>query len=198
MENNYFDKYLRENLENLESDFKPEHWDLFESSLDKLPDPAGEGRSNPSFDEIARQKLSQLEADPTPGHWELMEKMIDADEVSEAAETSIDDLAYSKLAYLQPPYQPAHWKKMARRLNEEIFLRRIIYRYKLAEVALFLLILLTLFQFLPLNKPSTANSSQAQAALVPSVSNSASSQKASEEVDAAQRLSSKATAQKAT
>ncbi|MEO1516051.1 MAG: hypothetical protein AAFV95_13595 [Bacteroidota bacterium] len=194
MENNHFDKYLREKLENLDPGFQPEHWDLFEQSLDKLPDPTGEGRSNLSFDDLARQKLGNLEVEPGMGHWEEMERLIEASE-----ESPIDEIAYNHLHNLQAPYKPEHWNLMLQRLNQEAFLRQIVYRYKLAEVALFLLVLLTFVQYLPVSvAPNLADDQQAPAQYLMSPTDQSADLALQSDVATASVISSAATGESAT
>jgi hypothetical protein len=58
-------------------------------------------------------------------------------------------VAYDKLADLSAPFRAAHWELMAKRLEEEFSLRHKLYKYKVAEIGLMLLLLLTIARYLP-------------------------------------------------
>ena len=77
MESNNFDKLIREKLQNLEANYKPEDWELMEQKL-KIADM----EANPEFEDvlldgIAYGSLENYKAEFDPAHWELMEQKLD-------------------------------------------------------------------------------------------------------------------------
>ncbi len=77
MESNNFDKQIREKLQNLEANYKPEDWELMEQKLN-----GAEVDANPEFEDvildgIAYGTLENYKADFNPTHWELMEQKLD-------------------------------------------------------------------------------------------------------------------------
>jgi hypothetical protein len=57
-----------------------------------------------------------------------------------------------KLRNNNPAYNPAHWRLMAEKIKQEFSLQEKLIRYKIAEIAVMLLVLLTLYQYQPLNE----------------------------------------------
>mgnify|MGYP005666387655 CR=1 FL=1 len=107
------------------------------------------------FDRIIREKMENLNPEYAPETWELLEQKMDASEAGPAVvtdEEAIDELAFSKLHQYETPYNPEDWKTFARRLEEEAASTREVLRYKLVEVSLMLLLLLTLWQYLPVGQ----------------------------------------------
>ena len=77
MESNKFDKQIREKLQNLEAEFKPEDWKLMEQKLD-----GDVAEANPEFEDvlldgIAYGSLENYKAEFDPNHWNLMEQKLD-------------------------------------------------------------------------------------------------------------------------
>ena len=77
MESNNFDKLIREKLQNLEAEYRPEDWELMEQKL-KIADM----EANPEFEDvlldgIAYGSLENYKAEFDPSHWELMEQKLD-------------------------------------------------------------------------------------------------------------------------
>jgi len=152
MENN-FDKHIKDSLENLGEDFSPESWDLLYQKIILDPSMINSQSENGFFDENIREKLNQVETNYDPMHWEAMESHLDhlVDQPN-VEDLEFDGQIYENLKDLRIPFSQAHWTLMSNRLDEEFSIRRKLYKYKVAEVALMLLALFTLFQYLPLNK----------------------------------------------
>ncbi len=77
MESNNFDKQIREKLQNLEVEYKPQDWELMEQKLN-----GAEVDANPEFEDvildgIAYGSLENYKADYQPAHWDLMEQKLD-------------------------------------------------------------------------------------------------------------------------
>ncbi len=114
-----------------------------------------------NFDKHFRDKLQNLKAKYRPEDWELMEQKLDAADAPENLELEdvlIDGMAFGNLENLEAGYNPAHWALMEQKLDDAYSLRRKLYRYKVAEIGLMLLIIFTIIQFLPFQKqkPHTA------------------------------------------
>ncbi len=107
------------------------------------------------FDRIIREKLENLEPEYAPETWDLLEQKMDASEAGPAVvtdEEAIDELAFAKLHQFETPYNSEHWQEFSQRLDKEAASVREVMRYKLVEVSLMLLLLLTLWQYLPVNQ----------------------------------------------
>ena len=77
MENNDFDKHIREKLQNLEAKYRPGDWELMEQKIN-----GAEVDANPEFEDVlldglAYGSLENYKADFDPSHWDLMEKKLD-------------------------------------------------------------------------------------------------------------------------
>ena len=131
-------------MENLEAGYDSATWDKLAHRMDF--------EAQEEVDNLFKDRLGSVEAPLVAGSWEAMEKMIEADEVTEKIETEaqVDSIAYEKLHNLRVPYQSEHWALMVKRLEEEYSLRHILYRYKVAEISLMALLLLTIIRFMPL------------------------------------------------
>lgn len=105
-----------------------------------------------NFDRILEEKLGRLKVDYDPKSWELLEQRLDTELAGtpEVEDNEIDEVIFDKLHRVEAPYDSGHWKLMAARLESEFFLARQILRYKVLEVGLVALLLLTFVQYLPL------------------------------------------------
>lgn len=142
----HFDDTLRDALENLRAKLEPGSWEAFEQHLDHAPvDPTD------LFDEVVSGKLANLPTPNLSGDWAFMEKLIEADEAAEILEkeAKLDNVVYEKIEHFEVPYQPQHWALMAKRLEAEVSIRYKIIRYKVAELALLALFLMTVAKYLP-------------------------------------------------
>ena len=139
----HFDEHIRRTLENLERSYDPGSWAMLEQRLDQA--------AMEEVDDLFKEKLGGLENAIPPSNWAALEQMIEADEATEIIENeaNIDNLAYEKLNNLEVPYTSHHWALMAKRLEEEFSLRHKLYRYKVAEISLMALLLLTVIRFMP-------------------------------------------------
>ena len=108
-----------------------------------------------NFDKQIRDKLQNLKADYRPEDWELMEqKLTDADASvkPEFDDVLLDGMAFSSLENYKADFNPDHWHLMEQKLDGVYPIRRKLYRYKVAEIGLMLLALITIIQFLPFKK----------------------------------------------
>ena len=147
MKGKHLDEHIKKALENLEVSYDPGSWDAFEERLDMASSDVGD-----PLDKLVTERLAGFEVPLQPGGWDEMEQLIEAEETADLIENEafIDNLAYEKLHHMEAPFQHSHWHLMAKRLEEEFSLRHKLYRYKVAEVALMALFLLTIIRFAPL------------------------------------------------
>jgi hypothetical protein len=93
-----------------------------------------------TVDDTVKEALKNLEASYNPQHWQMMEQRLrDLDQ----AETTFDAHIKDNVERLQKSYQSKHWEMMSQRLDEEFSWKSKIVRYKVVEVALMLLLLIT-------------------------------------------------------
>ena len=104
------------------------------------------------FDRIVGEKLGRIKVEYDPESWSLLEQRLDTEMAGtpEVNEQDMDEGVFDKLHNLQRPYNPSHWKQMAARLEQEFSFNRQVIRYKLVELGLVALLLLTIIQYLPL------------------------------------------------
>lgn len=76
MENQYFDRKIKEKLENVTPDFNPGHWDRMQQLLNQESLHPEANEPDP-MDQIVAEKLRNLEARYSASTWELMSKRID-------------------------------------------------------------------------------------------------------------------------
>ena len=142
--NKHIDETLRQKLESLEAGYDPASWDKLAHRMDF--------EAQQEVDDVFKNRLEGMNAAIPTGSWEAMEQLIEADEATEliGKEAQVDSITYDKLHNLRAPYNEQHWALMAKRLEEEYSIRYQIYRFKIAEIALMALLLLTIIRFAPM------------------------------------------------
>jgi hypothetical protein len=103
---------------------------------------------NNDFDKFIKSSLERLETPYDAKSWQQLEEGLDKEE-GYAAHDPVDDIARKHLRKIDTEYRPEYWEQMSKRLDEEYSLLRKIYKYKVIEAGLVLLILFTLINFLP-------------------------------------------------
>lgn len=93
-----------------------------------------------SFDERMKSALENLEVPYEPSTWAALEQRISQAPAADA----VDKAVFSALSHLEAPYQSSHWNILAERMVEQTRLRRRLWASKLAEAAVFLLLLANL------------------------------------------------------
>ncbi len=93
-----------------------------------------------SFDERLKSALENLEVPYEPSTWAALEQRIPQAPVADA----VDKAVFAALNNLEAPYQSSHWNILAERMVEQTRLRRRLWASKLAEAAVFLLLLANL------------------------------------------------------
>ena len=140
------ERKIKEALENLSPEYDPTSWDSLEARMN------AEEILNPSddslIDDLAISSLAGLSV-AAGSDWNLFEDKLEASEAAEIAE--IDQLAYDNLSRFETPYEPSHWAMMLQKIEAELTLRGKLYRYKVGEVALMLLLIFTFINLQPLD-----------------------------------------------
>lgn len=145
---NKFDEHIKDALESLENVPQQADWGDFMEQLEaaEIAD-ASAMDDDAMFDSLVMAGLGGLEVDFDPSSWDALEEKMTSEALMEDAE--FDELARQALHNYEAPYQKSHWEIMAERLEEEFSLRRKLYRYKVLELALMLLFIFTLINYLP-------------------------------------------------
>ncbi|MCB9305777.1 MAG: hypothetical protein H6565_04215 [Lewinellaceae bacterium] len=105
---------------------------------------------NHNFDKRLKSVLDGLEVPYEQGTWAALEQRLNAPFAEEhpAAVDAVDKALYHTLEGLEAPYQSSHWEQLSQQMNRQRYLRRRIRFTKLAEAAIFLLLLVNLNGFL--------------------------------------------------
>ncbi len=183
MEQQPFDKAVKDSLENMNVAFNADHWQQMESLLNNLP-VGDEGAIDAHFDAVIKDKvgaiepplamaawanieaglslaetadaqfdhtitdkIGNLQGNTTP-NWASIEQAL---EIEEVADAEFDAQIYTNLQNLQPTYKVSHWQRLINKLNADYAVREKLYRYKLMEATLMILLLLQFYQYLPNN-----------------------------------------------
>lgn len=159
MNQQHFDKHIREQLEHLSPTMDIGSWDLFVKKLDanevSIPN------QETTFDNIFRDKLSDLSSVTTSaGTWDLFEQKLDIEEAGTPvfADQHLDEVVYTKMHAYRVPYDATTWTTLLHRLRREEAHRWKIAAYKSLELAIIALCLLWGSQIL--SPTQTPNSTQ--------------------------------------
>ncbi|MEM1123203.1 MAG: hypothetical protein AAGJ18_22370, partial [Bacteroidota bacterium] len=181
MEQQSFDKVIKNSLEHLNVPFDAEHWQQMELLLHNLP--VGDVDAiDAHFDQAIKDKISRQQPDLAMTAWKNIEASLtnlenaDADfdavvndkvaalevgvaanwaaieselGLAETADQAFDTEIYTNLKNLNSSYQPSHWERLVAKLNANYAVREKLYRYKLMEATLMILLLLQFYQYLP-------------------------------------------------
>ncbi len=99
------------------------------------------------FDAVVTDKITQPTISPL-SNWD---SIADALDIAEAADADFDKEIYTSLQNLQASPPLNYWQRLANKLNVDSALREKLYRYKLIEATLMILLLLNCYQHLPSN-----------------------------------------------
>lgn len=136
-----FDQEIASSLGTLEES-NPADWNAFADKLDRA-------ENEDTFDDVIAAGL--VGAGLAAGaDWAAFSEKLDA---SEAGDLTTDDNIIDRrargLENLESSYSEENWQLMRERIQEEFSLRRKLIRYKVAETALMVLAIFTLFNYLP-------------------------------------------------
>lgn len=101
------------------------------------------------FDKHIKSSLENLEAPYDPSSWQALESKLDSAFLEEqpAPVEPVDLVVKKSLERMEVPFQPSHWNILQGKLNQVALVRRVRLS-KLAEVAIFLLLLINIEGFL--------------------------------------------------
>jgi len=151
MEQNQFDKKIKESLQRIEVPFNAAPWKSIEQALDAMDVPTPPLAEN-DFDAFISGKLENLSIPAKQPNWERMSAALDEAGMSDA----FDQEVKSKIDTINPIYQPSHWELLAAQLRREKTVKECLFKNKIAELTLFLLLLLNFYQYFP-NFSATAS-----------------------------------------
>lgn len=97
------------------------------------------------LDQTMRAKLGQLNPDMQPGSWDVLADKLEAADRAAAFDRHVGD----KLEGVRVPYRQSSWAVLAARLELQRQRIRAVLHYKAMEISLLLLLLLTVWPYLP-------------------------------------------------
>jgi len=148
-----FDDAIKGAIESTEVAYTPGLWAMMEARIEA--DAELSGATEQVFDESIKNAIGSKEVAYTASAWAMMEAHLDLEEnLVDIEDTDvIDAVSYSNLSNLQVEYDEESWNTLSKKLDKEFsFRRRVLYRYKVLEMALMALFIFTLFNTLPLQK----------------------------------------------
>ncbi|HMG14818.1 MAG TPA: outer membrane beta-barrel protein [Saprospiraceae bacterium] len=126
-----------------------------------------------------KKYFDNLEVPYNPEHWNQMEQRMSIEELSDYTnkeDEAFDNFIKKELVFEEPAFNQMHWEMMAEKLEERSW-RGVVYRYKITEVGLMLLLLFTIwFSILPHEEPiqlTAVNMGSRALPIEPTISNSA-------------------------
>lgn len=135
---------------------------------------------NNTFDEYLQTSLKDIEVPYEPATWALLSNKLDALVAADTADDTtgawMDAPISASLNRLEVPFQSAHWDLMAARLEEAKRMRRRVWMSKIAEAAIFLLLLLNLQTWIG-GRPADGSEERSQYALGPQTGTSTATNK---------------------
>jgi len=122
-----------------------------------------------AFDAAITDKITQPTSLAAP-NWDTIANALD---IAETADADFDKQIYASLQNLQASPPPNYWQRLVNKLNTDFTLREKLYRYKLIEATLMILLLLNFYQYLPSNyvfvPTSTLQKSSLEQAIQPTI-----------------------------
>src|SRR5690606_30917782 len=149
MNNEQFDRILKQKLERIRGEYEPGSWDALDSKLDAERQP-----EDAAFDEAVGDKLSSVNPVYNPAHWELMENALDSD--MPVADEKFDEYLASRLAAVEGAGPGNSWSGLERKRSERQAKIAGIVGMRIVEV----LCLLLLICYWPVSNPSIPNEAE--------------------------------------
>ena len=151
-----FDSNIKENLEELNA-IEMADWDNFLPALE-LDENLEAIEADLVIDNTVKANLVQLEADYDPNTWTTLSDKLNLADVleHEKEDLDLDQVAYDKLLNITVPQQAGDWESFEKDLDKEFVLPfKLLFKYKLAEVAILTSLILIFFQLNPIVNNST-------------------------------------------
>lgn len=149
MNNEQFDRILKQKLERIRGEYEPGSWDALDSKLDAELQP-----EDTVFDEAVGDKLSSVNPVYNQAHWELMENALDSD--MPVADEKFDEYLASRLAAVEGSGPGNSWSGLERKRSERQAKIAGIVGMRIVEV----LCLLLLICYWPVSNPSIPNEAE--------------------------------------
>ena len=150
------DELVKTRLENITPELNPVHWEMMKDAMGA----EGMNVELDPVDELLKSKLENIDYAYNPAHWDVLKDRIDQEALADAQQVDdvlFDASTYGHLSNVEIPYNEEHWKLMKERIDAEFSIRGRMMRYKVAEVALILMIIITAFHYLPIHKKKMKN-----------------------------------------
>ncbi|MEM1124111.1 MAG: hypothetical protein AAGJ18_26980, partial [Bacteroidota bacterium] len=135
----HFDAQVKHKLTQITPIANEAVWDNISSALSDAE------AKDAQFDQLFSEKLTAIKPSAVADWGQLESKLI----LEEGQDIAFDQEVANKLQGLQKPVASSHWQKMVERLNSDFAVRDKLYRYKLWEVTLMILLLLNFYQYFP-------------------------------------------------
>ncbi len=111
-----------------------------------------------NFDRWIKSELDPYEASRPDAAWDQFASRLDQAESQDAENAQFDQALKNKLEQVEAPYEPSHWQHFLQTLERQARQRADMLRLKVVEAALFMLILLTLWNLnAPDYRPDTSH-----------------------------------------
>jgi len=136
----HFDAMVKEKIGNLDEPINPAAWAGIEAGLTNAI------AEDIEFDSTITAKLANPIVGATALNWDKIEQALDLEEIADA---QFDEEIYASLQNLQASPPTNYWQRLVNKLNADFALREKLYRYKLIEATLMILLLLNFYQYLP-------------------------------------------------
>ena len=147
-----FDEIIKNKLNNIDPIYDAATWASLATALSQLD-------TGLNIDELldskAKDILQDIDTSYNASTWDLLENKIQLEEDLSSIEIpeEVDLAAYGSLENLSVPYDENNWEDFQDKLDKEFVLPyTLLFKYKFAEVAILLLFLLGVTQFIPLKK----------------------------------------------
>ncbi len=148
----HFDATVKDKIANPTIPFDQSAWAGIEAALINAE------TLDATFDAAITDKIETPTIIAAP-NWD---SIADALDIADAADDAFDTEIYTSLQNLQASPPPNYWQSLVNRLNADFVLREKLYRYKLIEATLMILLLLNFYQYLPNKQFFIPNSVQQQ------------------------------------
>ena len=151
IEDQRFDLKVKDAIESISSIEMPA-WNAFMPSLD-LDENLQEIESDIALDNTVKSNLEDLTSAYNDSSWDLLEERLE--ELHHAdldnQDSNLDQVSYEKLLNFTVPQKAGDWEVLEKELDKEFILPyKLLFKYKLAEVAILASLILIFFQAKPL------------------------------------------------
>ena len=145
-----FDQKIKDAISSI-SIIEMPSWQAFVPSLD-LEENLVELEADIALDDTVKNSLESLDAEYDASSWDLLANRLDAVDstVLEAQDQELDQISYEKLLNYTVPQKAGDWEDFNKELDKEFVLPyKLLFKYKLAELAILASLILIFFQAQP-------------------------------------------------